>query len=143
MAQWLPFNPEIYGNMVQMLLDLDEGFVLNPPGNTWTPLRKSVLRDALSNIDTLTALHLDASDRSDRIINMVIAAFTFSVAEKAETFSEDNLFERGWLIFGQGGFQRIVQLETNVTNLTNNVTNLTTDMIQVKAGIQELLQRLG
>lgn len=44
MANWLPFDADIYAPMVQNIQN-EVGVVRNPPDNNWTDTRKGALRD--------------------------------------------------------------------------------------------------
>lgn len=44
MANWLPFDANIYAPMVQNIQN-EVGVVRNPPVNNWTDARKGALRD--------------------------------------------------------------------------------------------------
>ncbi len=44
MANWLPFDADIYAPMVQNIKN-EVGVVLNPPVNDWTDASRGALRD--------------------------------------------------------------------------------------------------
>ncbi len=44
MANWLPFDANIYAPMVQNIQN-EVGVIRNPPVNNWTDARKGALRD--------------------------------------------------------------------------------------------------
>jgi len=43
MGDWLPFDPQLYQQMV-VNLQADEAAILNPPANDWTNIRRNALR---------------------------------------------------------------------------------------------------
>ena len=81
---------------------------------------------------------MDASDRSNLITSMVIAACNISISEKAGSFTEENLLARNWITLCQPTVQRIVQLETDMAEVKADVTTLKTDLATLKTEVAEV-----
>ena len=87
-----------------------------------------------------TALHLDNSIKSDKIVNIIIATSTTAFQEHAASFSVNNLLERGWLVLGTEGLGKLRQLEIDMLAVKHDVATLTEDVATIKGNVDRILE---
>ena len=87
----------------------------------------------------MVALHLANSVKRDSIVNMITAISCYSIQEHAALFNMNNLLQRGWLVSGAAGFDRLKRVEDDMATIKRNVSTIKEDVATIKRDLRKTL----